>query len=81
MIPSIGRIVHYQSHGSANGAYESTCRAAVITEICGDQDHSDPGTQCVGLVVLNPEGIFLKQHIFQDDTTLQGGTWHWPELV
>lgn len=81
MIPSVGRIVHYKSRGSADGVYEPACRAAVITDICEDPDHSDPGTQCVALTVLNPEGLFIHPHIQQNDWTYVGGTWHWPEQV
>lgn len=31
--PSVGRIVHYVSRGSADGAYTPECRAAVIAEV------------------------------------------------
>lgn len=83
MIPSIGRIVHYQSHGSADGTYASACRAAVITSLCENPGSIDPetGTVCVSLAVLNPEGMFFKEHLPQDETNKFGGSWHWPERV
>lgn len=31
--PSVGRIVHYQSHGSPNGQHKSEPRAAIITAV------------------------------------------------
>jgi hypothetical protein len=71
--PSVGRIVHYTSFGTPGGEYESTCRAAVITEV----DTSDT----VGLAVLNPTGIFLNRTIVHDEEGKAGGTWHWPEHV
>jgi hypothetical protein len=76
--PSIGRVVHYVSYGTPGGEFESTCRAAIVTEV----DEFGSG---VGLCVLNPTGIFLNQHVPNDeplaDSSLLGGTWHWPELV
>lgn len=83
MKPSVGRIVHYVSHGTpvqADGtqAYTSQCRAAIVTELTDCDAHSD----CVGLAVLNPTGMFFNQHIPFDGTSQQyGGTWHWPEPV
>jgi hypothetical protein len=83
--PSVGRIVHYVSHGTpvkADGtqAYESKCRAAIVTEV----DVNDPSV--VGLCVLNPTGQFFNQGVTRDegdenDAGRWGGTWHWPERV
>lgn len=56
--PSVGRTVHYVSHGTppaADGtqAYTSQCRHATITEV-------DPTNQNrVGLCVINPTGLFF----------------------
>lgn len=75
MKPSIGRVVHYTSYGTPGGEYTSQCRAAMITEICPDPDG------CVGLFIANPTGIFLNQHVEQDEIHKAGGTWHWPERV
>ena len=33
--PSVGRIVHYVSRGSADGHYPQACRAAIVTAIGG----------------------------------------------
>jgi hypothetical protein len=84
--PSIGRMVHYVSPGSAGGEYASGCRAAVITELL-----SDPATS-VGLAVLNPTGLFFSQGVPYDGgaaggtglcggNLYRGGSWHWPERV
>jgi hypothetical protein len=76
--PSVGRTVHYVSHGTpprADGsqAYTSECRAAIVTIVNPD------GT--VGLCVLNPTGQFFNSSISGDFTEKSGGTWHWPERV
>ena len=83
--PSVGRIVHYVSRGSADGVYQPECRAAIITEV----DEDDP--QRVGLCVLNPTGQFFHaldnggcEHYeppHQGVHGYRGGTWHWPERV
>lgn len=33
--PSVGRVVHYLSRGSADGVYAPACRAATIVEVGG----------------------------------------------
>ena len=72
MVPSIGRIVHYQSYGTPKGEYASACRAAIVAAVTGPD--------VVDLVVLNPEGLFFNREVrFSDDH--EGGTWHWPERV
>jgi hypothetical protein len=68
--PSINRMVHYVSYGSKDGRYDSTCRAAVVTEV-----HSETE---VGLCVLNPTGIFFDRRVSQAESNHRGGTWHWP---
>ena len=82
MTPSVGRVVHYVSHGSPvrpDGSQEftSVCRAAIVTEVT--DDHT------VGLCVLNPTGQFFKQGVIFDDdddpAKRAGGSWHWPERV
>ena len=89
MTPTVGRIVHYVSHGTpprADGsrAFTSECRAAIVTE-------AGEGGE-VGLCVLNPTGQFFNRGVpFEDARGLiyegepaqpvqrTGGTWHWPE--
>lgn len=56
--PSVGRIVHYVSHGTPGGEYTQECRAAIITET----DTSDT----VGLAVLNPTGVFFNRTVPYD---------------
>lgn len=84
--PSVGRMVHYVSHGSpvrADGtqAYTSECRAAVITEV--DPDDASR----VGLTVFNPGGLFFHplvaggcRYAAAGEAPV-GGSWHWPERV
>jgi hypothetical protein len=81
---SVGRVVHYLSHGTppgANGeqAYRSECRAAIVTET--PSGVFTLGEQPVGLAVLNPEGMFFKRDVPHDEDKNHGGTWHWPERV
>jgi len=84
--PSVGRIVHYVSRGSADGVYPPACRAAIVTEV----DEHDPNR--VGLCVLNPTGTFFHplngddscEHYEPPHQGVRGhrvGTWHWPERV
>lgn len=81
--PSVGRMVHYTSHGSADGVYGKACRAAMVTAV-------DETTGRLDLLVANPTGIHFPhgvngEHI--DDkiepgpSGRTGGTWHWPERV
>lgn len=79
MKPSIGRIVHYVSHGSpvlpdGSQSYGSECRAAIVTEV-GDIP------EIVSLCALNPTGAFFTANVSQDEYMKSGGTWHWPERV
>jgi hypothetical protein len=71
--PSIGRIVHYQSHGSPNGQHKSLPRAAVITETYGE-------STAVGLCILNPTGFFFTASVPFDEAGA-AGTWRWPPRV
>jgi hypothetical protein len=82
-LPSVGRIVHYVSYGTAGGEFPSTCRAAVVTAtdkyVPAEESATSP--EFVDLAVLNPEGMFFNRDVshFEDGTI--GGTWHWPERV
>ena len=85
-LPTVGRIVHYVSHGSADGTYPSICRAAVVAEVPteiaveadGGQQSLVPNEHHVSLVVLNPTGIFFGQSAYAEPGEMKGGTWHWP---
>jgi hypothetical protein len=56
--PSVGRIVHYVSHGTPGGEYGKECRAAIVTEV-NSADNEAP----VGLCVLNPTGQFFNRNV------------------
>lgn len=72
--PLVGDSVHYVSYGSADGRYESTCRAAVVTEL--HLTYKDPTSR--GLCVMNPTGVFFDRDCRQSEDKHTGGTWHWP---
>jgi hypothetical protein len=88
MHPSVGRVVHYVSHGTplredGTQAFASTCRAAVVTAVKDDTT--------VDLFVMNPTGVFLNQGCLfvgeggpgydAETGAYPSGTWHWPERV
>lgn len=79
--PSIGRIVHYQSHGSPNGQHKSAPRAAIISAV---PDENDPNSTelptTVDLVVLNPTGLFFNRSTPYHPEGAPG-TWRWPPRV
>lgn len=80
MKPTVARIVHYWSHGSADGVYKPECRAAIVTEVSGAGANLPDGRIWkISLAVFNPEGMFFNQDIYQDEQQERGGTWHWPE--
>jgi len=73
--------VLYVSHGTpvrSDGfqAFPPTDRAAEVTEV-GEDD-------VVGLVVLNPTGLFFHPlesgGVPHDQDGRKAGTWHWPDL-
>jgi hypothetical protein len=71
--PSVGRIVHYRSRGSADGVFPAVCRAALVTEVHGVFN--------VSLAVVNPTGLFFDRELTHTGSsageTVQPGTWHW----
>jgi hypothetical protein len=83
-MPSVGRVVHYVARGSADGVFEATCRAAIVTDVPAD----GLAAKKIGIAVLNPDGILFAHAIpysdigpIDEDGTPNGGTWHWPERV
>jgi hypothetical protein len=85
--PSVGRIVHYVSHGSpvlpdGTQHYPSVCRAAIVTaQDPAPEDVPEPGQVFASLCVLNPTGMLFDAMCLQDEDDKVGGTWHWPERV
>lgn len=86
--PSVGRVVHYVSHGTpvredGTQAFKSEPRAAIITAVKSDTE--------VDLCVLNPEGMFFNRGVLfvgeggpgydAETGAYPGGTWHWPPRV
>lgn len=79
-VPSVGRVVHYVSHGSPDGTFKSAHRAAIITEVYADAE-GVVATGIAGLCVLNPNGLYFQTSAIYDPTAQIPGTWHWPEYV
>ncbi len=75
--PSIGRIVHYQAHGSPDGTHKSEPRAAIVTGTYGDEPSGE-----IALCAITPIGLLFNQHCFYDGgESPKGGSWHWPPRV
>jgi hypothetical protein len=70
--PQVCDTVLYRSYGTPKGEYTPQERAAIVTETDG---------LWVGLVVLNPTGMFFRSladggcHF---SPRAEGGTWRWP---
>lgn len=84
--PSVGRVVHYVSHGTpprpdGSQAFTAECRAAIITAVHSADPVPEHGVPYVDLFVMNPTGVFLNQGCKHDEEQRAGGTWHWPERV
>lgn len=72
MVPSVGRMVHYQSYGTPGGEYTPQPRAAVITFLNDDDT--------VNLCVFNPTGTFFNLRVAYSADP-KPGHWNWPPLV
>lgn len=70
--PTVGRIVHYVSHGTPGGEYGKECRAAIVTEVPSETP-ADVDTP-VGLAVLNPTGAFFDREVPYHDGAEQAGS-------
>lgn len=90
--PSVGRIVHYVSHGSpvlpdGSQKYAPQTRAAIITAVTLSEGPSDEVVTTVSLAVLNPTGLFFDADVPHADgpsdpsARAVGGSWHWPPRI
>jgi hypothetical protein len=68
--PTVGRIVHYQAYGTPGGEYPSVPRAAVVTQVGGEDN-------AVGLAILNPTGMFFNASVPYSEEP-KPGHWSWP---
>lgn len=72
MTPTIGRIVHYTSLGSADGIYPPEQQAAIVTRV------KDGKT--VSLNIFYPTGQFHMLNVpFAEEYTK--GHWSWPRRL
>lgn len=71
MIPSIGRIVHYQKYGTPGGEHKAEPSPAVITKVLADNKCS--------LFVMNPNGCYFNETPYAEVPT--PGHWTWPPKV
>ncbi|GAA3173140.1 hypothetical protein [Nonomuraea salmonea] len=72
MKPSIARMVHYRSRGSADGQHPPECVPAIVTGLLDGDDEP------VSLAVINKAGLFFNPDCRHDEGQAPG-TWHWPE--
>lgn len=81
--PTVGRIVHYQSYGTPKGEYQSTARAAIVTEVNDLPPTAEGGTPeervLIGVAVLNPAGLFFDRGVAYNADG-RPGTWRWPPM-
>lgn len=73
-LPTVGRIVHYQSFGTPKGEYQSLARAAIVTAVREDGR--------VSVCILNPTGIFFTEGLEEAPSDApRAGCWNWPPRV
>lgn len=94
MQPTVGRVVHYVSHGTPGGEPPKACRAAIVTQTFPTGEGLG---DVAGLAVLNPTGMFFHPAVHESTAIADnvgdaptglcggddypGGTWHWPTRV
>ena len=78
MLPSVGRIVHYHTRGSADGVFPPTVFAALITEVCDSEASKAAGENCVSLVTFGPSGFRFENHVKEGSEV---GQWSWPPRI
>jgi len=82
--PTVGRIVHYVSHGSpvlpaGSQRYLPQTRAAIVTAVPIHPEGDDRTGNMISLCILNPTGMFFDLAVPYSEDARIGGTWHWPE--
>lgn len=75
-VPTIGRIVHYQSYGTPGGEFLPEPRAAIITALAEPNGGGFIQT-LVSLCVLNPTGMFFNEGVHYSEEPAPGH-WSWP---
>lgn len=80
MKPTVGRIVHYTSLGSADGMYPPEQQAAVITKAASR--HATPGSieeddYIVSLKIFYETGMFDMRDV-PYSKVYERGHWTWP---
>lgn len=74
-IPSIGRIVHYHTRGSADGVFPPAVFAAIITQV---HDAKPDVGHPLDLATFGPNGIRFEHGVEYGE---DGGQWNWPPRV
>lgn len=65
--PTVGRIVHYMTRGSADGVFPPTVFASIVTAVESEN--------LVSLVTFGPNGMRFENKVERGD---QPGQWNWP---
>ena len=74
MVPTIGRIVHFQTHGTPGGEYLPEPIAAIVTKVHGAAAADD---FLVDLFAIYPNGTSHKTDVpFSAEP--KPGHWNWP---
>lgn len=77
-VPTVGRILHFVSRGSADGAYPPRDTPLIVTDSYSITDVDDNIHLCVDGWTLNPNGIRYETGAPHNDHG-KPGSWHWPE--
>lgn len=70
---TVGRIVHYQRYGSADGTHKAEPSPAIVTKVI-DEDGG-----WVQLFVMNPNGVYFNETPYSEEP--KPGHWNWPPKV
>lgn len=79
MKPTIGRIVHFVSRGSADGIYPKRHVPMIVVDVEGEFVPGESGNISVSGWTFNPGGTRYESFVKEDQSAEVGGTWHWPE--